>query len=140
MTRSRWTHTLGALAAPALLALPFLLYRGALGLWWSEDDFFQLRYALGHAPLAYGLDPEVWRLLPNRVLSPSSSPPTTSTWRSSDLTCRVPAPSTPTSSWRSAPRRRSSMPSCASGWRRRGRRWEGSPSSSERRPPPSPRT
>jgi hypothetical protein len=58
------------LAPLALVALPFLLFRGALGLWWTEDDFFQLRYALGHGPLAYGLDPEVWRLLPNRVLSP----------------------------------------------------------------------
>ncbi len=61
---------LDALAALALLALPFLLYRQALGLWWTEDDFFQLRYALDHGPLAYGLDPEVWRRLPNRVLSP----------------------------------------------------------------------
>lgn len=61
---------LDALAALALLALPFLLYRQALGLWWMEDDFFQLRYALDHGPLAYGLDPEVWRRLPNRVLSP----------------------------------------------------------------------
>lgn len=61
---------LDALAALALLALPLLLYRQALGLWWTEDDFFQLRYALDHGPLAYGLDPEVWRRLPNRVLSP----------------------------------------------------------------------
>lgn len=59
-----------ALAPLALLALPFLLFRDALGLWWTEDDFFQLRYALGHGPLDYGLDPAVWRLLPNRVLSP----------------------------------------------------------------------
>lgn len=61
---------LDSLAALALLALPLLLYRQALGLWWMEDDFFQLRYALDHGPLAYGLDPEVWRRLPNRVLSP----------------------------------------------------------------------
>jgi hypothetical protein len=59
-----------AALAAALAALPFALFRGALGLWWTEDDFFQLRYALGHGPLEYGLDPEVWRLLPNRVLSP----------------------------------------------------------------------
>lgn len=59
-----------ALWALALLALPWLLYRGALDLWWTEDDFFQLRYALGYGPADYGLDPEVWRRLPNRVLSP----------------------------------------------------------------------
>src|SRR5690606_32227588 len=55
---------LDALAALALLTLPLLLFRQALGLWWMEDDFFQLRYALDHGPLAYGLDPEVWRRLP----------------------------------------------------------------------------
>lgn len=59
-----------AAVAAALVALPFALFRGALGLWWTGDDFFQLRYALARGPLEYGLDPEVWRLLPNRVLSP----------------------------------------------------------------------
>lgn len=57
-------------AAGLLLALPWLLYGRALGLWWSEDDFFQLRFALDHAPAEYSFDPEVWRRLPNRVLSP----------------------------------------------------------------------
>lgn len=58
------------LASLALLALPGLLYGGALDLWWTHDDFFQIRYTLAHAPWEYSLDPEIWRLLPNRVLSP----------------------------------------------------------------------
>lgn len=57
-------------AACLLLALPWLLYGRALDLWWSYDDFFQLRYTLEHAPSEYVLEPEVWQLLPNRVLSP----------------------------------------------------------------------
>lgn len=59
-----------ALAGLVLLALPWLLYRRALGLWWTEDDFFQLRFTAAHGPGGYLLDPEVWRPLPNRVLSP----------------------------------------------------------------------
>lgn len=58
------------LAGLALLLLPWLLYGAALDLWWTEDDFFQLRFTAGHAPGEYLLRPEVWRLLPNRVLSP----------------------------------------------------------------------
>lgn len=58
------------LAVCLLVALPWLLYRQALGLWWSEDDFFQLRFAVAHGPAGYGLDPDVWRRLPNQVLSP----------------------------------------------------------------------
>jgi hypothetical protein len=59
-----------ACAALLLAGLPWLLYSGALDLWWTEDDFFQLQYALGHAPGEYAFDPDVWRRLPNRVLSP----------------------------------------------------------------------
>lgn len=58
------------LAAVALLALPWLLYGAAFDLWWTHDDFFQLRFTAAHAPWEYGLDPGVWRLLSNRVLSP----------------------------------------------------------------------
>lgn len=58
------------LAALALVALPWLLYGEALGLWWTEDDFFQLRFTAEHAPAEYTLDPAVWARLPNRVLSP----------------------------------------------------------------------
>lgn len=58
------------LAACLLLALPWLLYGRALDLWWTEDDFLQLRYTLDHTPAEYSLEPEVWQRLPNRVLSP----------------------------------------------------------------------
>lgn len=58
------------LAAALLLALPWLLYGAALGLWWTGDDLFQLRYTLEHAPREYALDPATWQRLPNRVLSP----------------------------------------------------------------------
>jgi hypothetical protein len=58
------------LAGLALLVLPWLLYGGALELWWTQDDFFQLRFTARHGPAGYLLDPEVWRQLPNRVLSP----------------------------------------------------------------------
>ena len=59
-----------AAAAAALLALPWLLYGGVLGLWWTEDDFHQVRYAAEHSPAAYALDPEVRGKLPNRLLTP----------------------------------------------------------------------
>jgi hypothetical protein len=58
------------LATVALAGLPWALYGAALGLWWTQDDFFQLRFASDHGPAEYSLDPEVWRRLPNRVLSP----------------------------------------------------------------------
>lgn len=61
---------LDAALALVLLALPWLLYGSALDLWWTEDDFLQLRYTLEHAPAEYTFDPEVWQRLPNRVLSP----------------------------------------------------------------------
>lgn len=58
------------LAAVALLLLPWLLYGRARELWWTQDDFFQLRFASRFGFGEYLLDPEVWRQLPNRVLSP----------------------------------------------------------------------
>lgn len=68
--RLRARRAADLLAVFLLLALPWILYGQVLGLWWSEDDFFQLRYALDHGPAEYSFEPEVWRRLPNRVLSP----------------------------------------------------------------------
>lgn len=59
-----------ALAAGSLLVLPWLLYGAALDLWWTQDDFFQVRFATTYAPVEYTFEPEVWRTLPNQVLSP----------------------------------------------------------------------
>lgn len=70
MPREAGRRAMDAVGALVLLGLPWLLYPQVLGLWWTEDDFFQLRYALAHAPWEYAFDPGVWRLLPNRVLSP----------------------------------------------------------------------
>jgi hypothetical protein len=66
-TRKKLTDGLAALA---LLALPWLLYGAALDLWWTQDDFFQLRFAAGHEIAEYALDPGVWQRLPNQVLTP----------------------------------------------------------------------
>lgn len=58
------------LAVVVLICLPWLLYGDALELWWSEDDYFQIRYTAEHSPAAYTFDPAVKAKLPNRVLSP----------------------------------------------------------------------
>ncbi|HEX2164967.1 MAG TPA: hypothetical protein VHM02_13565 [Thermoanaerobaculia bacterium] len=57
-------------AAAALVALAFALYHRAAGFWWAHDDFFHLAYVAEHPPTAYALDPEVWRRLPFRMLTP----------------------------------------------------------------------
>ncbi len=53
-----------------LVAATWLLYRRALGLWFTYDDFFNLRWVLAYRPAQYCLDPEVWRRLPFRMLTP----------------------------------------------------------------------
>ncbi len=61
----------GDLAAGLLLtAAAWLLYHRALGLWFTHDDFFNLRWVLAYRPAQYCLDPAVWRRLPFRMLTP----------------------------------------------------------------------
>jgi hypothetical protein len=67
---SRRRAAADVLAAAALLALSWALYHRAAGLWWSHDDLFQLRYLLTWSPGQYALDPEVWRRLPFKMLTP----------------------------------------------------------------------
>jgi hypothetical protein len=57
-------------ACLCLVLATAVLYGGVLDLWWSWDDFFQLRYTAAWSPLQYGLDPAVWRLLPTRMVTP----------------------------------------------------------------------
>ena len=65
------TSPLGDLAAGLLLvAAAWLLYRRVLGLWFTYDDFFNLRWVLAYHPGQYCFDPAVWRRLPFRMLTP----------------------------------------------------------------------
>lgn len=61
---------LDLLAVCALAGLAWLLYSAILGLWWTNDDFFQMRYVLTHRPLDYTFRPAVWRELPFQMLTP----------------------------------------------------------------------
>jgi hypothetical protein len=58
------------LAAALLIAALAALDRQVFHLWWNHDDFFNLHYVSDHHPLQYCLDPQVWRLLPMRMLTP----------------------------------------------------------------------
>jgi hypothetical protein len=58
----------GALAGLALV--PLVLYRGVLGLWWSHDDFFLLRFVTEHRVWQYAFLREAWRSLPSGVFMP----------------------------------------------------------------------
>jgi Dolichyl-phosphate-mannose-protein mannosyltransferase len=51
-------------------AAVWLLYGRATDLWWTWDDFFNLRYLLAWSPEQYIFDPGVWRQLPFRTLIP----------------------------------------------------------------------
>ena len=67
----RATAALGELAAAGgLLLATWALYRGVLGLFWLSDDFFNLRWVHAWGPADYALEPEVWRQLPFRMLTP----------------------------------------------------------------------
>jgi hypothetical protein len=66
--RRRLLPDAGAIAV--LSVLPFVLYRGVLGLWWSNDDFYQLRFVTQYRAWEYALRPEVWHLLPNGMFTP----------------------------------------------------------------------
>lgn len=57
-------------AATALLAALLLLYHQVLRLWWTHDDVFVLHYLSEHRPWQYCLEPQVWRQLPMRMLTP----------------------------------------------------------------------
>lgn len=62
-------------AAVALAGLALLLYGRAAGLggpgfWWSDDDFFDLRFVASYGPREIALDPAVWQRLPFRMLTP----------------------------------------------------------------------
>jgi hypothetical protein len=59
-----------AAAVLALLAATVVLYHGAAGLWWTHDDFFQLRYVHAWGPADYAFDPWVARQLPNGMATP----------------------------------------------------------------------
>lgn len=59
------------LALAALLGLAgALVYRRALGLWLTYDDFFHLHYLYTTTPAEYLLDPEVWQRLPFKMITP----------------------------------------------------------------------
>jgi hypothetical protein len=58
------------LAAAGLAALAWIFYSPALGLWWTNDDFFQLHFVLVHPPLSYAWQPAVWRELPFQMVTP----------------------------------------------------------------------
>ena len=59
------------LSLAALLgALGGLVYRRALGLWLTYDDFFHLHYLYTSTPAEYLLDPEVWQRLPFKMITP----------------------------------------------------------------------
>src|SRR5437016_2051548 len=66
--RRRLLPDAGAIAV--LSVLPFVLYRGVLSLWWSHDDFYQLRFVTQYRDWEYALRPEVWHLLPNGMFTP----------------------------------------------------------------------
>lgn len=53
-----------------LVAATWLLYRRALGLWFTHDDFFHLRWVMSHRPAQFFLNPGAWRRLPFRMLTP----------------------------------------------------------------------
>jgi hypothetical protein len=57
-------------AAAALIAALLLLYHQVLRLWWTHDDVFNLHYVSEHRPWQYCLQPQVWRQLPMRMLTP----------------------------------------------------------------------
>jgi hypothetical protein len=59
-----------AAAVGFLGALTWLLYRRATDLWWTWDDFFNLRVLLAWSPGQYTFDPQVWRQFPFRTLFP----------------------------------------------------------------------
>src|ERR1700719_4407144 len=58
------------LAAGTLAALAWWFYRAALGLWFTNDDFFQLHFVLVHPHLSYLVRPAVWRELPFQMITP----------------------------------------------------------------------
>ena len=54
-----------AVAVAAVLAVP-----GTRGLWFAEDDFFQVRWVAKHSFLEILGSPETWAELPMRLLTP----------------------------------------------------------------------
>ncbi|HEX6861863.1 MAG TPA: hypothetical protein VF414_03550 [Thermoanaerobaculia bacterium] len=56
--------------AALLAALGGLVYRRALGLWLTYDDFFHLHYLYTTTPAEYLLKPEVWQRLPFKMITP----------------------------------------------------------------------
>jgi hypothetical protein len=67
---ARGTPWVDAAGIAATAALAFVLYRGAMGLWWLSDDFFNLRYVRSWSPAQYCAEPAVWQRLPFRMLTP----------------------------------------------------------------------
>jgi hypothetical protein len=59
-----------AVIAAALALLAGVLYHRTLGFWWSDDDFFNLHFLSTFGPGEIAFDPEVWRRLPFRMLTP----------------------------------------------------------------------
>src|SRR5258708_31249354 len=57
-------------AAAALIVALIVLHHQVLRLWWNHDDVFVLHYVSEHRPWQYCLEPQVWRQLPMRMLTP----------------------------------------------------------------------
>lgn len=62
--------TIEGAAALALAGAAWLLYGSVLRLWWTHDDFFHLRFLLGHRPFWYFFDASGFREFPARLLTP----------------------------------------------------------------------
>ena len=69
-TRPGGADRFDLLAAGALAALAWAFYAAALGLWFTNDDFFQLHFVLVHSHLSYLVRPAVWQQLPFQMVTP----------------------------------------------------------------------
>lgn len=59
-----------AAACAVIVVAVMLLYGSVLGLFWTYDDAFNLRYAQEQSPLGYFFMPSVWRQLPFTMFTP----------------------------------------------------------------------
>jgi hypothetical protein len=63
----RWQD---ALNAALIAACVTLLYAPILGLWWTYDDAFLLRYVITHHPRGYLFSPRIWQEIPQQLFTP----------------------------------------------------------------------